>query len=212
MSRRTRIKFCGLTRKVDVEAAVALGVDLVGLVFASRSPRRLDLASARRLRAAVPPGIEVVALVMDNTTAEVDAIIKAVQPDLLQFHGNEPDAVCARFGLPFLKVIAMGGRLGAEVGGLVTRWPSARAVLFDGHGAGEAGGSGRTFDWTLVSQHGGKPFLLAGGLHPCNVAGAIITARPWGVDVSSGIESAPGVKDATRMRDFVRAVRATDYG
>lgn len=207
----TRIKFCGLCRAADVEQAVALGVDMIGLVFAPRSARRLDLASAQALRGLIPGSIEVVALVMDNPANEVGAIIEAVRPDYLQFHGQETDAFCAGFDVPFIKAIALGG-IDASVGieTLAKAWPTAERLLFDGHGAGEMGGAGKTFDWTRLSGLVGKPFLLAGGLHPDNVARAIRTAHPWGVDVSSGIESAPGLKDGGRMRAFVEAVRAAD--
>lgn len=210
MSRRTRIKFCGLTRERDLQAAVALGVDLIGFVFAASSTRRIDLATARVLRLEVPDRITTVALVMDNSAQEIGEIIDVVKPDLIQFHGQEVDAFCAGFGRPFLKAIALAGRRADEVARLVAHWPSASSVLFDGHGAGEMGGSGRVFDWGILPESCDKPFLLAGGLHPGNVAEAIATARPWGVDVSSGIESAPGIKDVIRMRDFVAAVRAAD--
>lgn len=210
MSRRTRIKFCGLTRARDLHGALALDIDLIGFVFAASSPRRLELVAARDLRAQVPDHITTVALVMDNPAQEIDAIVEIVKPDLLQFHGRETDAFCAGFGRPFVKALAMAGRSADEVAGLVAQWPVASMVLFDGHGAGEMGGSGKVFDWDILPAHCDKPFLLAGGLHPDNVAAAIGRARPWGVDVSSGIESAPGIKDLTRMRDFVAAVRAAD--
>ncbi len=210
MSRRTQIKFCGLTRESDVDAAVALGADLMGFVFAPGSARRIDLAAAVRLRERVPAEIRVVALVMDNPREEIIAIIDRMRPELIQFHGNESDEVCASFCLPFLKAIAMRGCDADQAYNLLTRWPSAEMLLFDGHGAGEMGGSGQAFDWDILPDRCDKPFLLAGGLHAGNVATAITTARPWGVDVSSGIESAPGIKDMTRMRDFVRAVRMAD--
>ena len=204
----TRIKFCGLTRAEDVRLAVELGVDYVGLVFAPRSPRKLLLGQARMLRELVPEEIAVVALAMDNTAADIEAVLENVRPDLLQFHGGEDDAFCAGFGVPFLKAIAMGG--GAEEATVVaTGFPSAHGYLLDGHAQGEQGGSGQRFDWKRVPRLD-KPVLLAGGLSSENVATAIRTARPWGVDVSSGIESAPGIKHPERMRLFLDEARRAD--
>ena len=204
----TRIKLCGMTRAEDVELAVALGVDYIGLVFAGGSPRHLALAQAQPLRALVPASVGVVALVMDAPRAEVEAIASTLRPDCLQFHGSEEDRFCASFGMPYWKAIAMGD--GADPALAMARFPSARGFVLDGHGAGEAGGSGRSFDWTRWPRDQHRPVLLAGGLSVQNVALALRTARPWGVDVSSGIEQAPGAKDAAHMRAFVAAVRAHD--
>ena len=206
---RTRIKFCGLTRAEDVRLAVELGVDYIGLVFAPHSPRRLLLGQARMLRELVPEEIVVVALAMDNNSSEIEAIVDNVQPDLLQFHGAEEDAFCASFAKPFFKAIAMGGETESAFA-RIAQFPSASGFLFDGHAAGEQGGSGKRFDWRQMPQALEKPFLLAGGLSPGNVGVAIRTARPWGVDVSSGIELSPAVKDPEAMRRFVEAVRHAD--
>ncbi|TDK32714.1 phosphoribosylanthranilate isomerase [Luteimonas terrae] len=202
----TRIKFCGLTRSEDVAEAVALGVDCIGFVFAKRSPRHLTLDVAQGLRDAVPARVRLVALMMDNPAEEVAAIVSALRPDVLQFHGAEDDAFCRGFGLPYWKAIAMGGDPASALRTL-GRWPGADAFLFDGHAAGAQGGSGERFDWTALPATLDRPFWLAGGLDAGNVAQAIAVARPAGVDVSSGIETAPGLKDHARMRAFVDAAR-----
>lgn len=205
---RTRIKFCGLTRPGDVRLAVELGVDALGFVFAAASPRRLDVDQAEGLRQVVPPLVDTVALFMDNPGSEIAAAIRVLRPTLLQFHGSEDDAFCRGFGLPFIKTVAMGQ--GATDAALARkRYPSATAFLLDGHGPGQPGGRGERFDWTTIPPLG-RPVFVAGGLAPGNVGQAIRAARPFAVDVSSGIESAPGIKDGEKMQQFVDEVRRAD--
>ena len=205
---RTRIKFCGMTRVEDVRLAAALGVDAIGLVFAARSPRRIDAARGRELRAATGPLVHAVALFMDNDISEVANVISMLRPTLLQFHGGETAADCERHGLPYLKAVPMAA--GADLREVAARHPRAAGFVLDGHAPGQAGGSGATFDWTRVPRDFDRPLLLAGGLNPGNVAEAIRIARPYAVDVSSGIEAAPAIKDAQHMRRFVDEVRRAD--
>lgn len=207
---RTRIKFCGMVRPGDVRLAGALGVDAVGFVFAPGSPRRLRPQDAARLRDALAPLVDAVALFMDNSAAEVRAAIGQLQPTLLQFHGGEDDAFCRRFGLPYLKAIPMGGARAPSAAALRARYPGAAGFVLDSHAPGATGGSGNAFDWRRWPRGLTRPALLAGGLDADNVFVAIAAAQPWGVDVSSGIERAPGVKDAARMRRFVAEVRRAD--
>ena len=210
-SARTRIKLCGMTREQDVHLACELGADAIGLIFAPRSPRRLDLNRAWELRETVSLSVGVVALVMDQSAAEVAAIIGQVRPELLQFHGGEDDAFCRSFDRPFLKALPMRGVAADKVPGLLARYPSAVGFVFDGHAPGALGGSGERFDWNLLAHDRPRqPWLLAGGLDATNVADSVRTLRPWGVDVSSGIESSPGIKDPAKMRAFVTAVRAAE--
>ena len=208
---RTRIKFCGFTRAGDVRLACELGADAIGFVFAENSSRRVAAEEARAMRHALAPLVDAVALFMDNPADEVREVVRQVRPSLLQFHGDEDDAFCRAFGVPYLKAIAMGSEIAGEhPGSLQTRYPGAAGFLFDSHGGGASGGSGHTFDWSRIPAGIQKPFMLAGGLHPGNVFDAINATLPWGVDVSSGIESAPGRKDGDKMRHFVEEVRRAD--
>jgi phosphoribosylanthranilate isomerase len=197
-----------MTRPEDALFAAQLGVDAIGMIFTARSKRRIDLAQAQAIRRVLPPFVSTVALFMDDEAALVEAVRDQLQPDLLQFHGQETDAWCAQFGRPFLKALAMGEGVSALA--QLRDYPHAAGLLLDGHGLGEAGGGGRRFDWSLMPAQLAQPLILAGGLHAGNVAEAIVTARPWAVDVSSGIESAPGIKDHAAMRAFVAAVRDAD--
>ncbi|MEN1940693.1 phosphoribosylanthranilate isomerase [Luteimonas sp. MJ246] len=207
---RTRIKFCGLTRAGDVRLAGELGVDAIGFVFARGSSRRLHVSEARALREALAPLVDAVAVFRDNTADEVREVVKHVRPSLLQFHGDEDDAFCRRFGLPWLKAVGMGAATPVEGPALVAAFPGASAFLFDSHGGGHDGGSGRAFDWSALPRALTRPLLLSGGLSPANVHDAVVATMPWGVDVSSGIESAPGQKDGELMRAFVAEVRRAD--
>ncbi|NID14169.1 phosphoribosylanthranilate isomerase [Luteibacter yeojuensis] len=202
----TRIKCCGLTRIEDVQLAARLGADAVGFVMTRKSRRFVDPAAAARLRDAVPPFMTTVALVMDEDPGFIEEVLRVLRPDMLQFHGAESDAECAAYGVRYLKAIAMGEGAGALA--RLRDYPRATGLLLDGHGLGEQGGSGRRFDWSLMPTDLAQPLLLAGGLTADNVGEAIRIARPWAVDVSSGIESSPGIKDRDKMERFISAVRA----
>ncbi|HEY8326814.1 MAG TPA: phosphoribosylanthranilate isomerase [Rhodanobacter sp.] len=204
----TRIKCCGMTRVGDALLAARLGADAIGLVFTARSKRQVTLAQAREIIAALPPFVATVALFMDDEANRVRQVLDEVRPALLQFHGDESDGWCAQFGHPFLKAIAMGE--GAAALPRLHDYPRASGLLLDGHAAGEAGGSGKAFDWSLLPGELAQPLILAGGLHAGNVGDAVRTARPWAVDVASGVESAPGIKDPVRLEAFIRAVRTAD--
>lgn len=204
---RTRIKFCGLTRAEDVRAAVALGVDAVGFVFTRRSRRFVEPSEVRALRGELPPFVDVVALFMDDEAEWIERVVSVVQPDLLQFHGEETPEFAARFGRPYLKAVPMASV--ADAAAYARRYAGARGFLLDSHASGGVGGTGAAFDWSK-SPRLERPVVLAGGLDARNVGEAIALLRPHAVDVSSGIESAPGLKDAVKMQAFVAAVRAAD--
>ncbi len=214
----TAIKFCGLTRPGDVELAIALGVDYLGLVLAE-SPRRLSVAKAAELAAITRAGAgaavdapRLVMLLRNQAPAWIDEAIAAVQPDLLQFHGDETQAQCRRHGMPYWKALGWAGGQagqGSDDPLSIAGYPSAQALVLDGHAPGEAGGGGRVLDWSRWPRSR-RRLVLAGGLTADNVAGAIAMTRPFAVDVASGIEQAPGIKDHQRMRAFVAAVRSAD--
>ena len=202
---RTRVKICGLARLDDALAAARLGADAIGLVFAAKSPRALAPEAAAAIAAAMPPFVARVGLFLDAEPAFVRAVCATVPLELLQFHGSESAAYCRAFDRPYIKAIAMGDDGDAALRALA--YPDAAALLFDAHATGGQGGSGRTFDWSRVPRDLARPVVLAGGLVPENVAGAIAAVRPWAVDVSSGVEASPGIKDHGKMERFIDEVR-----
>lgn len=205
---RTRIKFCGITRAEDARRGAELGIDAIGLVFSRASQRFIGIREARNVRAELPPFVTAVALFMDDEAGWIEEVISTVQPDLLQFHGAEPDRFAASFLRPYIKAVPMASVANALRH--VADFPGAAGFVLDSHARGAPGGTGEAFDWTRIQPGTGRPFVLAGGLTAQNVAQAIATVRPYGVDISSGIESAPGIKDVAKMRAFVSAVRAAD--
>jgi phosphoribosylanthranilate isomerase len=205
---RVRIKFCGITRSEDAIAAAELGVDAIGMVFTRRSKRFVEIAQAYSIRAALSPLVGIVALLMDDAPEWVAEIIETVQPDLLQFHGSESADYCEQFGARYIKAVPMGSV--EDVAAFAAQHPLAQGFLLDSHAYGTTGGSGERFDWQRVPRDFDRPLILAGGLHAGNVAEAVRTVRPHAVDVSSGIESAPGMKDLPKMQRFVDAVRSAE--
>lgn len=201
---RTRIKFCGITRVEDAVSAARMGVDAIGLVCTRRSRRFVEPAQALAIRAQVAPYVSVVALFMDDDAAWVREVEAAVRPDLLQFHGAEDAAFCTGFATPYVKAVAMAST--DDVQRVAGAHPRAAGLLLDGHASGGQGGSGRGFDWTRVPHDLQRPLIVAGGLDAANVGEAIRVARPWAVDVASGIESSPGIKDSAKMHAFIDAV------
>lgn len=193
------VKICGLTRAADVRTAVAAGADALGFVFAA-SPRQVSAGQAVALCTEVPAGRTRIGLFMNQGADEVREALKLTPLDMLQFHGMEDNAFCAAFGLPFLKAVSM---FEEDPGQAAAAFPDADGILLDSHEPGGAGGTGRTFDWR---QRVGsdKPLWLAGGLNPGNVAEAVRQFQPHAVDVSSGVESSPGIKSDALVQSFIR--------
>ena len=207
---RTRVKICGITRPADGHAAANAGADAIGLVFYPPSPRYLSVERAREIRDALPPFVQTVALFVNADAPQVSQVIGRVHPAMLQFHGEEQPDFCAQFGLPYVKAyrVRSGVTSGASALEYLRPFSRAAAWLFDSH-VPEYGGVGESFDWSLVPSTD-KPAILSGGLSVANVAEAIRRVRPWGVDVSSGVESAKGIKDAAKIAAFITEVRNAD--
>jgi phosphoribosylanthranilate isomerase len=199
---RVRVKVCGITRTEDARVAAAEGVDAVGLVFYEKSPRYVDLDAAHRIAAAVPPFVTRVGVFVDAPRALLVRLIRDVPLDAVQLHGDETPEDCR--DLPARVIKGVRVRDADRLGALADYGEVADALLLDAWSSKAPGGTGETFDWGLARQvTSGMPVILAGGLNPSNVVQAIREVRPWGVDVSSGVESAPGIKDPGRIREFV---------
>lgn len=205
---RYRVKICGLTDPEQAVVAARAGADAIGLVFYARSRRAVSDAQAAAIAAALPPFVAVVGLFVNPAPEEVERVLKHCPLDFLQFHGSEDAAFCERFGLRYLKAIAMGD--GADPRREMDAHPTARGFLLDSHAGGKMGGSGQRFDWERIPGPLERPWLLAGGLDAGNVVEALTVTRPFGVDVSSGVESAPGRKDPRLVREFVNMVRQVE--
>lgn len=206
MTRRLFVKVCGLTSPEDAEQAVAAGADAIGLVFWERSPRAVDVEAARRIAAAVPPPVVRVGVFVDAGAGQIARTVEAVGLDLVQLHGNEAPPFLETLSRRAWKALRVGpGFVAADV----APWGGAAGLLLDTRVEGVPGGSGRAFDWTLAAALRDRIgfLVLAGGLDAENVGRAIAAVRPDGVDVSSGVESAPGRKDAAKLRAFVEAAR-----
>lgn len=200
---RVRTKICGITRLEDALQAVALGADALGFVFYRPSPRFIEAADAQRIIAQLPSFVTVVGLFMDADPRFVQDVVKATQLDLLQFHGQESPEYCRQFHKPYIKAVPMKEAI--DIVEYCNRFADSRGVLLDSTKFGVAGGTGETFDWRTIPnlQH---PVIMAGGITPANVQRAIAESQCYGVDVSSGVEVAPGKKDSVKMQQFIDAV------
>jgi len=200
-----RSKICGITRIEDALAAVEAGADAIGLVFYGKSPRAVSIEQAAAILQALPPFVTSVGLFVDMPHDELQQLLQRLPLDLLQFHGDASPADCEGHGRPYIKALRV--RPGEDVSAAMAPYAGARGILLDTFVEGVPGGTGASFDWSLVPENAAKPIILAGGLDAGNVATAIRQVRPYAVDVSGGVEAGKGIKDAGKIRAFVRAVR-----
>ena len=205
---KPRIKICGLTRRDDLLGAVHAGADAIGLVFYPPSPRHVDLKTAAELARAVPPLVSIVGLFVNADPQDVRETLAAMPVHVLQFHGDENEAYCRQFDRPYLKAARV--KAGLDLVQYAASFPTAQAIVLDACVDGYGGG-GKVFDWSLIPPQIGKPIILSGGLDAGNVGEAIARVHPAAVDVSSGVESAPGIKDTDKIRAFVAAVRSAGW-
>lgn len=201
---KTRVKICGISSIDDALHAAIAGADAIGLVFYGRSPRHVDVARARDIVSALPPFVTSVGLFVDAPVGEVEQVLSQVPLDLLQFHGDEPEHYCHGFSRPYLKAVRV--RPDTDLRQICENYTSAAGLLVDSYTKGVPGGTGEAFNWDLIPAGMSLPIILAGGLNPGNVADAIARVKPWAVDVSSGVEAAPGRKDRYAVQTFIDAV------
>ena len=207
MNQRTRIKICGITREADLEAAVEAGADAVGFVFYAGSPRHIEVERARQLAQRLPPFVTPVGLFVNAAPDAIAAALAAIPGLLLQFHGDETPADCDRHERAYLRAARMAPSF--DLLDFAARFSHAQAILLDAHVDGYGGG-GKVFDWSDIPPDVPHRLVLSGGLHAENVIHGVLSLRPWAVDVSSGVESSKGIKDAEAIRRFCSAVREAD--
>lgn len=205
---RTRVKICGIRDASMARVAAGCGVDAIGLVFHPQSPRAIDPEQGRVIAAVVPAFVTVVGLFVNHSQQAVRDVLGRVPLGMLQFHGDESAEFCAQFGLPWIRAVRVAP--GVDLLECERRYSQAAALLLDAQVAGEYGGTGVTFDWSLIPPELARPVVLSGGLDAVTVGRAIRAVRPWAVDVSSGVEARRGVKDAGLIKEFMRSVRDAD--
>ncbi len=206
---RTQVKYCGLSTQQDIDAAIECGVDAVGFVFVPKSPRFITAAKALPLaKLAQQAGVQVVALFANQDAQHVAEVVEMVQPDVIQFHGNESAAFCGQFNLPYWKAVPM-----LAVNNYleyIKQYPAAKAYLLDAFGQQQSGGSGQSFDWFKFPDLPHKALILAGGIDENNVRQALQITGAKYIDTSSGIEATPGVKSVSKMQSLMQAIRSHD--
>lgn len=204
MSKRVRIKFCGMTRQEDISYAAMLGVDAIGLIFAQQSSRFISLSQAKKILINLPPFLDVIAVLVNPSQDFVYQIINELAITALQFHGNESPEFCSQFAKPYIKAMQV---ISTETVTSDSRmYPTASAFLLDTPSSESYGGTGQIFNWDLIPKNLPKPIILAGGLNAANVKTAIDKCSPYAVDICSGIEASPGIKDHQKMQLFVNAL------
>ena len=210
-SSKIRVKICGITRIEDALHVAHAGGDAIGLVFYNKSPRNVSISQASQICSALPPFVTSVGLFMDANQAFVDSVLATVPLDLLQFHGSETPDFCAFFQRPYIKAVAMKNRHSDDFVSYADTFKDAKGFLVDSHATGKAGGTGKTFNWNKLPLNYPKPIILAGGLTPANIADAIQQTEVYGVDLSSGVESSPGIKDKQMINQLMDEVRRAEY-
>lgn len=203
-SNRVRVKICGITRIEDLKAAYEAGADALGFVFYDKSPRAVSISQAKALLKECPPFISTVGLFVNANKQYIDAVLRAVPLDILQFHGDETNQECIAYDKPFIKAIRVTPEL--DLTAKILQYPDTMSVLLDSYVPGVEGGTGVKFNWDLIPKSSPKPIILAGGLKPENIASAISLTNPCGVDVSGGVESNKGIKDHNKIRAFIQEV------
>jgi len=196
-----RVKICGITRLQDLHAACNAGADALGFVFYEKSPRKVSVEAAAELVRALLPFVQSVGLFVNADPAFIQRVLDAVPLDLLQFHGDETPADCARYGRPYIKAVRVNQD--TDLLKCAADFNAARGLLLDAYVPGVPGGTGERFDWSLIPTDLAKPVILSGGLMPDNVAEAVERVHPWAVDVSSGVEVSKGIKDAHKIAQFI---------